>query len=466
MYPRAQYSDSSDWENIPNPAASEKHDGANFFAVVGDTGAIRYFSRRPSVRGGFPERTAQLPHLTKPLLKGIAGNVYNVELVHTGHSSRGKEDHPKLSGILNSLPEKSIQTQEKEGPVRAILLNVIHPKINTYGEKLIHLKEVEKAFGDPEIFKSVSVKIQTSDIKDLIQTTKQMGKEGVIITSLTTPEDKNKRIKIKHYNTYNLKVTGINQEYDKSGNPKQSAGSLTVADSMGREVGYVGTGFSAKLRQEIWSNPNSWINKSIQVKARTPSRRRLLASVYNGDPDGHMDKVAETIEDRLLQNLVSTYTSKGLNMQKILDNPLFQQLTLAKKIEFLDKASSPVASPVNFDYNNIKIGLGGGGIAGAIATAMLGVTPINMPRALAVGAVAGSIFGGLSGYIRAVKDKKRDEETRKSLLTSGGMAALVLRSGSSPIKGSPFTGNKFLDNLDSAVEGKIPNIARLSSIAR
>lgn len=170
MYPRAKYIEGKqEWEKLPDPVASVKHDGANFFMTIGPVGELRYFSRRRGVKGDFPERTSQLPHLTEKKLPQFAGNVYNVELVHTGHSPQGKEDHPKLSGILNSLPERSIQTQKEEGPVRAILLNVISPKINTYQEKLEHLNEVAKAYSKPHILKPVSVKIGRDNVQDLIE---------------------------------------------------------------------------------------------------------------------------------------------------------------------------------------------------------------------------------------------------------------------------------------------------------
>ena len=459
MYPRAKYlEDKEEWENLPDPVASVKHDGANFFMTVGEDGSLRYFSRRPSVKGGFPERTAQLPHLTDKKLPQYAGNVYNIELVHTGHSSGGREDHPKLSGILNSLPEKSIKSQEEEGPVRAILLNVIHPKINTYGEKLEHMQDVANAFHKPEILKPVSVKIGRDNIHALIDSTKKMGQEGVIVTSLTKPENENVRVKVKHVNTWNLKISRINQEYDIQGNPKESAGSVTVVDSTGREVADVGTGFSRDLRKEIWDNPKKWINKPIQVKARNPSRNKLLAPVYNGESDGSMDKVAETLEDRLLFNLTSRYQEKGINPQKILDNPLFQALPLDKKISFIEQANPILSQKPKFELKNIGVGAIGGGISGAIAAAMYrslhGGSPGTLLPTVAAGAVLGGILGTTGGAIRSLQDKARDMATAKAL-PSGSLETLITRTSSSPIGKSPFGLNKYLDFIEQSVDKSV-----------
>jgi hypothetical protein len=461
MFSRSKYiDDTEDWEKLPDPVASVKHDGSNFFMTVGPLGELRYFSRRRGVKGDFPERTNQLPQLTEKKLPQYAGNVYNVELVHTGHSSQGKEDHPGLSGILNSLPERSIKTQQEEGPVRAILLNVIRPKLNTYSEKLEHLKEVVNTYDKPTILKSISVKIGVDNIKDLIDSTRKMGQEGVIITSLTKPEDQNVRIKVKHINTWNLKVSKINQEYDISGNPKKSAGSLTVVDSTGREVADVGTGFSRELRQHIWNNPDSWINKEIQVKARTPSRRKLLAPVYNGEADGTMDKVAESIEDQLLYNLMVKYKEGKANPQKILDNPLFQQLPLAKKIEFIERIGSIANQKPKLNTNTISTGFFGGGLSGATTGALIAATTGGDPRVYAgYGGVAGAAFGSLGGIIRSIMDKARDVQTYEAANKSG-LDALVTRSGSSPIGGSPFGLNKYLAAVEGLAETHGPGFVR------
>lgn len=458
MFDRAKYKDDNqDWEKIPDPAASLKHDGANFFMVVGKDGSIRYFSRRKGVKGNFPERTAQLPQLTSKKLPQFAGNVYNIELVHTGHSSLGKEDHPKLSGILNSLPAKSLQDQQNEGPVRAILLNVIHPKINTYGEKLDHLDTVAKAYGEPTILKPISVKIGKDNIHSLIDSTKGMCQEGVIVTSLTKPEQDNARIKVKHFNTWNLKVTKINQEYDKSGNPKQSAGSLTVADSTGREVANVGTGLSRELRADIWNNPKNWLSREIQVKARNPSRRRLIAPVYNGEPDGSMDKVA-TLEDQLLNNLMAKYKEKGANPQKVMDHPLFQQLPLAKKVELLDRIKPAITQAPKLNLSAVGSSAVGGGISGAIAGMLFSTMKGSAsPVYRNYGLVVGGIAGGLGGALRAHMDKKRDAATQQAA-TNSSLDALIARSGSSPIGGSPFGPNKYLETLESLSERHLPQI--------
>lgn len=295
MFPRAIYKDpeSLDWTRIPDPVGTYKYDGANYWLRFDEQGKASFISRRPSVKGGYPDRTASLPHLTERNLPQLAGHVYNVELIHTGESKDNSESHSVLSGILNSLPPKAIETQRIIGPVRAVLHNVVNPDLPTYKAKLLHMYEVEKSFDNPELLFVATPHVGHEAIVNLVKRTKLNNREGAIITSLTRKEDANPRVKIKHKITYNLKVTSVIQEIDKDGNPKASMGALDVADSSGKVVARVGTGFTRNQRIDAWENPGSWIGKPIQVETMGVAARMLRMPVYNGDADGEVDLVPD-----------------------------------------------------------------------------------------------------------------------------------------------------------------------------
>lgn len=286
-----------DWRTLKNPVATKKYDGAHYQLEISSDGSMRFYSRRPSVKGGHPERTAAIPHISSVKLPQYAGHVYAVELIHTGHSKSGIDAHNKLSGILNSTVENAIATQKETGPVRAVLLDVRNPEFSTYRQKLLHLKQVEKAVGKPDVFYAIEPKITTKDILDLIQDTKLRGEEGVIITDLDQPEYNNPRVKIKHTPSYNLRISGFTQEIDKNGKPKQSVGAFKVSDASNREVGQVGSGLSRDLREDAFKNPEKYLHQLIQVKTmgfdkdvKTGSPR-LRQPVYNGYADGNLDYV-------------------------------------------------------------------------------------------------------------------------------------------------------------------------------
>lgn len=295
MFERAKYKElpQEAWHTIPNPVATLKRDGSHFFLMIDNKGNQKYYSRRESVKGGHPERSEQIPHLSTKKLPEFAGQVFSVELIHTGHDKATPESHVATSGILNSLTAKSIQTQKEKGPIRAVLIDVIDPPLPTYREKLLHMKKLEKHFGNPDLMFVDEPIIGHEAIAKKATETKAQQREGLIVTSLTLPENINPRIKLKHFYTFNLRVKNVLQEFDIYGKPKNSMGKLECVDATGRVVAYPGTGFSKELREEIWRNPKAWIGRLIQVKAMGLSivGGRLRAPVYNGDADGDIDTV-------------------------------------------------------------------------------------------------------------------------------------------------------------------------------
>lgn len=296
MYDRAKYKDHTeeskhDWRTLSDPVATLKYDGANYWMPVAEDGSLSFISRRESVKGGFPNRTLSLPHLTSKKLPQFAGHVYNVELIHTGDNKHNVESHRAVSGILNSLPERAQLTQLNMGPVRAVLHNVVNPVFETYKDKMAHLKEVEKAFGAPDLLWSAPLYEGHAAIQRLIDATKMRNQEGVIITSMSRPEHSNVRIKIKHKVLHNLRVSKILQEVDKDGNPKQSMGSVEVQDGTGRVVANVGSGFSRADREDAFKNPSAWLGRLIQVESMGLAKNLLRMPIYNGDADGDIDVV-------------------------------------------------------------------------------------------------------------------------------------------------------------------------------
>lgn len=292
MYERHRYTDNTKkLQNIDDPVATKKYDGANFFMKIDGEGKPSFVSRRESVKGGFPDRTEKVPHLADIRIPEFKNHVFNVELIHTGKSVDNQESHPLVSGILNSLAPRAVEQQQLHGPIRAVLFDVIDPKVTTYKEKLALMKKVEVSAQKPDLLFVPETKIGKEEIENLIKNTRHQGDEGVIITDLNKPEDENVRIKIKHFKTANLKIKGITQELDQYGNPKESTGAFIVEDSSGREVANVGTGITRETRIQSWQNPKAWIGKAIQVKYMEVAANRLRHPIYNGESDGDLDKI-------------------------------------------------------------------------------------------------------------------------------------------------------------------------------
>lgn len=292
MFQRAKYHDDmSKIYNAEERVSSLKYDGANFFLKFDNEGVPTFTSRRISVKGDPIEKADRVPHLSK-VLPSQAGKVYNVELIHTGHDPHNPESHSRVSGLLNSLPERSIREQGVDGPIRAVVFDVVHPKIATYREKIEHMKNLQEDFGDKDLLFHPHFEFGEDGMERLIAKSKKEGLEGIITVDLNEDESKNPRIKLVHKKYYNLKVRGTVQERDIHGNLKPSAGALELEDATGKGVGRVGTGFDRATRVDIHENPNAWINKIIQVKAMKPTAsKKLRQPVYNGDADGDLDTV-------------------------------------------------------------------------------------------------------------------------------------------------------------------------------
>ena len=292
LFQRAKYQDDMDKiRNAEERVSSLKYDGANYFLAYDHAGVPTFTSRRLSVKGEEIEKADRVPHLAK-VLPSQAGNVYNVELIHTGHNPRSPESHARVSGLLNALPERSTREQGIDGPIRAVVFDVIHPAVNTFHEKIQQMAELQKDFGNKDLLFHPTFEYGEDGMERLIAQSKAEGREGIITIDPTKDESKNSRIKLVHKKYYNLKVAKILQERDIHGNLKPSAGSLELEDASGKNVGKVGTGFDRATRIDIHENPNAWLNKIIQVKAMKPTAsKKLRQPVYNGDADGDLDTV-------------------------------------------------------------------------------------------------------------------------------------------------------------------------------
>ncbi len=291
MHQRARYhSDMRRLDKMADPVGSIKYDGANFFLQYDEKGNPSFISRRPSVTGEQIDRTEKLPHLAKAIPEE-AGNVYNVELIHTGHDPKARESHPMVSGLLNSLVPRSLSEQQRLGPIRAVVFDHINSPGATFKEKVGKAAELVSRFGDASLMFQPEYARGLAGITALVKHTKDTKREGVIVQDLDGNDADNTRLKIKHINHYNLKVKGIIQEQDIHGNYKPSMGALLLEDATGRDVGKVGTGFLRSQRKEVWEHPDAWIGRLIQVAAMDPTAHKLRSPVFNGDADGQLDTV-------------------------------------------------------------------------------------------------------------------------------------------------------------------------------
>jgi hypothetical protein len=171
------------------------------------------------------------------------------------------------------------------------------------------------------------------------------------------------------------------------------------------------------------------------------------------------------MQDRLLEALVNQYKAKGKNLQGILDNQLFQQLPLDKKVAFIEQAGGPISSAPTSSYSTAGKGAIGGAIAGIMGGAMhrfgnSSVSPYTAVGAMIAGAALGALGGGLAGTIRSIIDNERNKKISTLAGNRDGLGALIHSSISSSGGSSPLLRtNKFLDQIEGSIDSKLPSFA-------
>lgn len=135
-----------------------------------------------------------------------------------------------------------------------------------------------------------------------------------------------------------------------------------------------------------------------------------------------------TLEEQLIERLINTYQLKGKNVQLILDNQLFKDLPLDKKVAFIKKYSEQLGTAPQAHYSNGAIGAGLLGAFSGLATvsAKAGKSMTTNKALLAAG-IGTAGFIGLNALANRVK-YKNDLETANNIAEGNSLDALVART--------------------------------------
>ena len=140
------------------------------------------------------------------------------------------------------------------------------------------------------------------------------------------------------------------------------------------------------------------------------------------------------LTDKLIEGLIRNYQSKGISVQKLLDNPEFKNLPLDKKVKVIENYKDQLTAVPTFNYKPVVVSGALGGLAGALAfgTSLMSkghIAPTSSYVAL----------GGLSATIAAImaglqerKQFNRDMATRSSIQNNRYLDAIINTSESRP----------------------------------
>ncbi len=135
------------------------------------------------------------------------------------------------------------------------------------------------------------------------------------------------------------------------------------------------------------------------------------------------------LEDQLIDRLVQTYNIEGRSLHSILDNPMFRDLPLDKKVSFIKSYSEQLRQAPRFNWT---AGVTGAvtGTASALGTLALSAMALGgkIPSgSLGVAAGVGAATGAALGLYKAKLNQDRDISTSRNI--DDAIKVLIDRQG-------------------------------------
>lgn len=160
-----------------------------------------------------------------------------------------------------------------------------------------------------------------------------------------------------------------------------------------------------------------------------------------------------TLEDQLVDNLIAKYKDSGKNVQRVLDNPMFQGLPLDKKVKYLETYSSDFGKTPTVTLDSIA-GIGKSSLVAGGAASVAYLAPKIIDNLVRSGAAQTSIGEMISGLVQSgvtsrslgtvaaiggglgltaaalgyLKNQKRDAAVARDVSQNKYLSALVDRS--------------------------------------
>lgn len=136
------------------------------------------------------------------------------------------------------------------------------------------------------------------------------------------------------------------------------------------------------------------------------------------------------IEGQVVQGLINQYKSKGVNVQQILDNPLFHNLPLDAKVKAINTYAEEFSKTPSVSYsqvarNAVSVGAAAGAMA-AMSKFMVGGRA--SPRTLGIVSGIGALVGAGNSLLSQGSQIRKDRVTSKYINTGNTLDALVQRS--------------------------------------
>jgi ATP-dependent DNA ligase len=203
------------WDD-PNYVAEEKYDGSRYLSIGG-----RFFSRRLSVKDGFPvEKTDNVPHLSA-ILKRFPNLILDGEVYYEGMTSN------EVTSIMGALPDKAIERQKERGWLKYVVFDILRDMDGnwlldlTWMERRLELEEtierIREAWQQEDPDTPLNIEISEVEFKEkrlFYETIMARGGEGVILKNIKGKYVPDKRpawnwVKVKKHITDDVVIMGF-----------------------------------------------------------------------------------------------------------------------------------------------------------------------------------------------------------------------------------------------------------------
>jgi len=250
-----------------------KLDGAHTSMEFRPGKPIKIYSYRPSERStGIIQHTFRVPGSLETIGKKKHGEtILRGELYAIDPNTNKPADAKDIGGMLNSNVLKSRALQEERGILRPAIFDVVKWKGRDfenmpYKEKLKVLDEMASEYDIlelPDYALSSDAKMKLFGSIKLNRN--HQTKEGVVQWSMNEPSNP---VKTKFKPTYDVVVSGIFQKPASIERGYAGGFEYNMVDGENTfKVGRVGTGFSDKLRKDMFDNPEKYIGMTAAVEA-------------------------------------------------------------------------------------------------------------------------------------------------------------------------------------------------------
>lgn len=177
----------------------------------------------------------------------------------------------EVGGLLNSKVLKSRKKQDEKGKLRTAAFDVEKYKGQdvsdaNYEDKHEILKTINKVVPQIELPRTARNPSKKRELYDRIKRGKDKRTDEGVVFKHTNNEDKDKRVKFNP--EYDVEIADIFEAGEETKYEGSHAGGFVYkwpGDS--EPVGKIGTGFSDKMRRDMYENPEKYKGKTVKVEA-------------------------------------------------------------------------------------------------------------------------------------------------------------------------------------------------------